>query len=293
MCADYDLPLYRPPGERDNLIIQATLGCSYNQCSFCAMYRGKRYQARPLEQVCADIDAAARDWPDARRVFLADGDALALPTPHLLQLLDYLALRLPRLVRVSCYATPANIRRKPAPELAQMRARRLSLLYVGIESGSPLILRKITKGATPRSIAAALHQAHAAGMKVSATVILGLGGREYSAEHIANTVALLNAAPLTQLSTLQLYLDDGMQSEFARKFGTPFALPDDHALLDEQRRLVAGLMPPQAIVFRSDHASNALALEGVLPKDRVRLLAQLDEALAGRRPLRPPHRRGL
>ncbi|WP_197722819.1 radical SAM protein [Sulfurivermis fontis] len=290
---DYDHPLYRPPGESDNLIIQATLGCSYNQCSFCAMYRGKHYQARPLEQVYADIDAAAQDWPDARRLFLADGDALALPTPHLLQLLDYLALRLPRMTRVSCYATPANIRRKSTAELAQLRAHKLSLLYVGIESGSALILKKITKGATPHGITAALHQAHAAGMRISATVILGLGGREYSTEHITGTLALLNSAPLTQLSTLQLYLDDGMQSEFAHKFGTPFALPDDHALLYEQRRLVAGLMPPQAIVFRSDHASNALALQGVLPRDRTRLLAAIDAARAGRRPLRPPHQRGL
>ncbi|MEW6646117.1 MAG: radical SAM protein [Pseudomonadota bacterium] len=293
MSLDYDLPLYRPPGERDNLIIQATLGCSYNQCSFCAMYRGKPYSARPLAQVFADIDAAARDWPDARRVFLADGDALALPTAHLRQLLDYLALRLPRLARVSCYATPANIRRKSADELAQLRTRKLSLLYVGIESGSALILRKITKGATPRSITTALHQAHAAGMRISATVILGLGGREYSEEHIAGTVALLNNAPLTQLSTLQLYLDDGIVAEFTRKFATPFVLPDDPALLDEQRRLIAGLAPPQPIVFRSDHASNALALEGTLPRDRARLLAEIDEVLNGQRPVRPLHLRGL
>lgn len=293
MFMDYDLPLYRPPGERDNLIIQATLGCSYNQCSFCAMYRSKRYSARPLEQVFAEIDAAAHDWPQARRVFLADGDALALPTPHLLQLLDYLAVRLPRLTRVSCYATPANIRHKSAHELAQLRARKLSLLYVGIESGSALILKKITKGVTPYGISTALHQAHAAGMKTSVTVILGLGGREHSEEHIAGTVALLNSAPLTQLSTLQLYLDDSIRAEFARKFVTPFTLPDDRALLDEQRRLIDGLAPPQPIVFRSDHASNALALEGTLPRERVRLLGQIDQALAGQRPLRPLHLRGL
>lgn len=293
MFMDYDLPLYRPPGERDNLIIQATLGCSYNQCSFCAMYRSKRYSARPLEQVFADIDAAARDWPDARRVFLADGDALALPTNHMLQVLHYLAQRLPRLTRVSCYATPANIRRKTPNELAQLRAHKLSLLYVGIESGSALILKKITKGATPHSICAALHQAHAAGIKVSATVILGLGGVSYSTEHIDGTVALLNNAPLTQLSTLQLYLDDSIRAEFTGKFGTSFQLPDDHALLLEQHRLIAGLAPPQPIIFRSDHASNALALEGTLPKDRARLLAQLDQALAGQRLLRPLHLRGL
>jgi coproporphyrinogen III oxidase-like Fe-S oxidoreductase len=293
MSLDYDLPLYRPPGERDNLIIQATLGCSYNQCSFCAMYRSKRYRARPLEEVFCAIDAAARDWPDARRVFLADGDALALPTPHLVQLLEYLAVRLPRLARVSCYATPANIRRKTAAELVQLRAQRLSLLYVGIESGSASVLKRITKGATPHSIQAALHQAHAAGIKVSATVILGLGGTQYSDEHIDGTAALLNQAPVTQLSTLQLYLDDTIREEFGRKFGTPFTLPGDQALLREQQRLIATLTPPQPLLFRSNHASNALALEGTLPRDRARLLGQIAQALAGQRPLRPLPLRGL
>lgn len=293
MSLDYDLPLYRPPGERDNLIIQATLGCSYNQCSFCAMYRDKRYRARPLDEVFLAIDAAARDWPDARRVFLADGDALALPTAHLLQLLHHLAQRLPRLARVSCYATPANIRRKSSAELAQLRAHKLSLLYVGIESGSPLVLKRITKGATPHSIQAALHQTHAVGIKVSATVILGLGGTQHSDEHIDGTVALLNRAPLTQLSTLQLHLDDSIREEFGHKFGAPFTLPDDQALLREQQRLIAALTPPQPLLFRSNHASNALALEGTLPRDRDRLLAQIAQALAGQRPLRPLHLRGL
>jgi hypothetical protein len=293
MYTDYDQPLYRPPGERDNLILQATLGCSFNQCSFCAMYRSKHYRARPLEAVYADIDAAARDWPDARRVFLADGDALALPTDHLLQLLRYLALRLPRLARVSCYATPANIRRKTRDELARLRAHKLSLLYVGIESGSALILKKITKGATPQGIADALHTVHAAGMKVSATVILGLGGRDHWQEHIDGTIVLLNQAPVTQLSTLQLHLDDSIRAEFGRKFGEPFVLPDDRALLREQQRLIAGLTPPRPLLFRSNHASNALALEGGLPRDRARLLQQLHQALAGQQPLRPLHLRGL
>jgi coproporphyrinogen III oxidase-like Fe-S oxidoreductase len=293
MPFDYDLPLYRPPGERDNLIIQATLGCSYNQCSFCAMYRDKRYSARPLEAVYADIDAAARDWPDARRVFLADGDALALPAPHLLVLLHRLAAVFPRLARVSCYATPANIRRKTAGELAQLRAHKLGLLYVGIESGAPPILKKITKGATAHGIAEALHRAAAAGMKVSATVILGLGGKDYWQEHIDGTVALLNRAPVTQLSTLQLYLDEGIRDEFGRKFGTPFVMPDDLALLREQQRLIENLEPPRPLLFRSNHASNALALEGTLPKDRARLLASVAQALGGQLDLRPPHLRGL
>ena len=184
MNLPYDLPLYRPPSEGDNLIIQATLGCSFNQCSFCAMYRSKQYVERPLTDVFADIRNAAGDWPDAQRVFLADGDALTLPTEHLLAILRELATALPRLTRVSCYATPGNLQRKSAEELALLREHKLSLLYFGLESGSDLILKKITKGATQRRMAEVLTKAHASGMKISATVILGLGGNTHSDEQI-------------------------------------------------------------------------------------------------------------
>ncbi len=289
----YDEPLFRPPSEGDNLIIQATLGCSFNQCSFCAMYRSKQYVARPLDEVCADIRSAAADWPDAHRVFLADGDALALPTDHLLAILRELAEALPRLTRVSCYATPGNLRRKSGEELALLREHKLSLLYFGIESGSDLILKKITKGATQRRMSEVLHKAHDSGMKVSATVILGLGGTQHSDEHIDSTIALLNSAPVTYLSTLQLYLDDSIAEEFQRKFGEPFTMPDDLAILQEQQRLISSLNPPQPVIFRSNHASNALALAGNLPRDKEKLLQQLREAMAGHRPLRPLYMRGL
>jgi coproporphyrinogen III oxidase-like Fe-S oxidoreductase len=289
----YDMPLYRPPSEGDNLIIQATLGCSFNHCSFCAMYRSKDYVERPLNAVFADIHQVAADWPDAQRVFLADGDALALPTEHLLAILRELAAALPRLTRVSCYATPGNLQRKSAEELALLREHKLSLLYFGLESGSDLILKKITKGATQRRMAEVLHKAHASGMKVSATVILGLGGMQHSDEHIDGTIALLNSAPVTYLSTLQLHLDESIAEEFHRKFGEPFEMPDDLAILKEQERLVSGLNPPQSVIFRSNHASNALALAGNLPKDKEKLLLQLQEAMAGHRPLRPYYMRGL
>lgn len=289
----YDQPLFRPPSEGDNLIIQATLGCSFNQCSFCAMYRSKQYVERPLADVIADIRIAAADWPDAQRVFLADGDALALPTEHLLAILRELATAFPRLTRVSCYATPGNIARKNAEELTLLREHKLSLLYFGIESGSDLILKKITKGATQRRMAEVLTKAHDCGMKVSATVILGLGGTTHSDEHIDGTIALLNSAPVTYLSTLQLYLDDSIVEEFQRKFGEPFEMPDDLTILKEQERLISGLNPPHPVIFRSNHASNALALAGNLPKDKDKLLLQLREAMAGSRPLRPFYLRGL
>jgi radical SAM superfamily enzyme YgiQ (UPF0313 family) len=255
------------------------------------MYRGKRYLARPLADVFADIREAAR--PGMRRVFLADGDALALPVDHLLAILRELAAVLPDLTRVSCYATPGNLRQKSVEELALLREHKLSLLYVGIESGSDLILKKISKGATQRSMSVALHKAQAGGMKVSATVILGLGGKRYSEEHIDGTITLLNSAPVTYLSTLQLYLDESIEEEFLRKHGEPFEMQDDLAILKEQERLISGLNPPQGIIFRSNHASNALALAGNLPRDKEALLLQLREAMAGHRSLRPHYLRGI
>ena len=293
MLPDYHMPLWRPPGEAENLILQATIGCSFNQCSFCAMYRSKQYRVRPLTELFAEIDACAHDWPEAQRIFLGDGDALALPADHLSALLDKLATVFPRLTRVSCYATPSNLLRKSEAELEHLRRRKLSLLYVGIESGADAILRKVTKGATQRSIAEALHKAHAAGMKVSATVILGLGGTTHAQEHIDGTVELLNSAPLTQLSTLQLYLDSCIEADFRQRYGEPFDMPDDHALLREQQRLIAGIDPPRPLLFRSNHASNALALAGNLPRDRQRLLYDLEAALRGERGLRPHHLRSM
>jgi len=290
---DYDMPLYRPPSEGRNLIIQATYGCSFNQCSFCSMYKQKSYHARPLDEVFGDIERAAQAWPDAQRIFLADGDALALPMEKLLPILDRLAESFPRLTRVSCYATPANILRKSPQELESLKAHKLSLLYLGIESGSNRILKKITKGATQRSIMRAMKQADAAELKVSATIILGLGGKGYWEEHIDATAALINSAPLTYLSTLQLFLESDVVDEFARKFGEPFEPQDDYAILKEQQRLIGQLEPPKPVIFRSNHATNALALAGNLPKDRSRLLAQIDHVLSGAGAVRPDYLRGL
>lgn len=290
---DYDMPLFRPPSEGDNLIIQATLGCSFNQCSFCSMYKQKRYQARPLADVRRDIQTAARDWPDAQRVFLADGDALALDTGQLLAILDELNQALPQLTRVSCYATPSNILHKSHAELQQLKDRKLRLLYLGIESGADMILKKVTKGASQRGIAEAMLKADASGMKVSGTVILGLGGQAYWQQHIDGTIELLNQAPITYLSTLQLYLDESAQAEFYARFVEAFQHQDDTAILREQHRLIQGLNPPKRLVFRSNHASNALALAGNLPTDQQRLLSQIEQALNGQLPLRPDYLRSL
>ena len=292
----YDMPLYRPPSEGQNLIIQVSYGCSFNECSFCSMYKSKTYQARPMADIFADIATAAGDWPQAHRVFLADGDAMGLNFEDLKRILLRLAETFPDLQRVSAYATPVNLLRKNVDELEQLRALRLSLIYVGIESGSPEILKRVTKGAQPGSIEKALGKAREAGIKVSATVILGLGGRTLWREHIAGTIALINKTAPTYLSTLLLGLEEAQEERFMKRFGRlggAFEWQDDQATLEELNQLVAGLDPVRPVIFRSNHASNALALAGNLPKDKPRLLDEIAIALAGGGALRPRFRRGF
>jgi radical SAM superfamily enzyme YgiQ (UPF0313 family) len=177
-------------------------------------------------------------------------------------------------------------------ELTRLREAGLTLLYYGIETGSADLLKRITKGATPEAMITGLTKAKQAGLRVSVTVILGLGGQAYWREHIDATAELVNQVELDYLSTLQLMLDPMIDDEFHRKFREPFQEQDDRGLLTEQARLIQRLNPPAPLTFRSNHASNALALAGELPKDRKRLLAQLELALAGGVRLRPEWLRG-
>ena len=292
----YDQPLYRPPSEGRNLIIQATIGCSFNHCTFCSMYKTKTFRPRPLMDVFAEIDTAARCWPDASRVFLADGDALVLPTDDLAAILDRLRAAFSHLERVSLYATPINLTHKSHADLGRLRAKGLSLAYLGIESGSAAILNRIRKGASPATITAALERAHAAGIAISATVILGLGGRHLWQEHIDGTIDVINRAPVAYLSTLQLRLEDDVVSDFIGRFereGVSFMLQDDEGVLGELERLLRGLDPMSPVVFRSNHASNCLPLAGTLPEDRDELLALVALARQGAPVMRPELLRGL
>ena len=287
MPIHYDLPVWRPPSEANSFILQATLGCSFNRCSFCSMYRSKSFTIRPLDAVNADIQTVARRYPNTRRVFLADGDALAAPTDHLLAILAALHTAFPRIGRVSSYALPANLLKKSVEELTQLREAGLTLLYYGIETGSADLLKRITKGATPEAMITCLTKAKQAGLQLSATAILGLGGQAHWREHIDATADLVNQVELDYLSTLQLMIDPLIHDEFHRKFREPFQPQDDGALLAEQVRLIERLNPSAPLTFRSNHASNALALAGELPRDREKLLAQLERAQTGRVALRP------
>lgn len=273
---NYDAPLYRPPSEARSLIFQVTLGCSFNECSFCDMYRSKDYSERPWEEVRAEIDMMAKYAPDTRRVFLADGDALNLDAEYLAKIAAYIRERFPRLERISCYAMPMNILKKTDEELRQINRAGLDMFYLGIESGSDTVLKKVTKGAVAATIIRSVNKAKAAGYTMSCMVILGLGGRKYSAEHVEGTARVISACSPHYVGALTLYLENGIKQEFLDKYGEPFARIDDEEALGELHGLVGSIDTASEIVFRANHGSNAYTIKGTLPQDREAMLQRIE-----------------
>src|SRR5574341_1010500 len=218
MALNYAYPLYRPPSEANSMIFQVTLGCSFNKCSFCDMYRTKEYVERSLDEIRAEIDVMARLYPDTQRIFLADGDALNLSKERLIQILQYLYQKFSKIERVSCYAMPKNLLQKTDTELAELRKAGLHMFYVGIESGNDIVLKKVTKGATGKSIVQACNKARKHGYVLSCMIILGLGGKKYSKEHIADTTKVLSEVAPDYVGALTLHLDQSLHEEFMSKY---------------------------------------------------------------------------
>ena len=284
--------VYRPPSEADALLLQATVGCSWNRCTYCDMYRDKPlFRERPLEDVLADLRGAAR-WADrVDKLFVTDGDALVMRLDRWAPLLETARRVFPRLRRVSCYAMARNVRDKTDAELAQLRALGLSRLYIGPESGDDATLRRIAKGSTAAEHVEASARARAAGMEISAIFLLGAGGVARSEAHAEASAALATAMDPQYLAALTLTVVPGTPiARLAERGG--FTLPDVRGLLRELRSFVDGARPTNAL-FRTNHASNYLPLGGRLPADRARILATLDAALDGDVPLRPEWSRGL
>jgi len=272
----YTYPLFRPPAEGNSVIIQVTYGCSYNNCSFCSMYKTKKFHTRSLEEIYKDIDILASNKPNASRVFLADGDALTLDSDLLLQILQYLTKSFQNLRRVSLYASAQNILTKTQEELALLSQHNLKLIYFGIETGDNIVLKKITKGVSKEDMIEAINKITPVGIKISATVILGIAGKKYTKEHITNTADIVNKTHINYLSTLQLGLEDDVIDKFYKHFDDFIPL-NDLEVLDEQKRFIEQINPTNKVIFRSNHASNALHLAGTLPKDKNRLISELKE----------------
>jgi len=289
----YTYPLFRPPAEANNLIIQITYGCSYNNCSFCSMYKDKKFTIRTLEKVFQDIDRLKVNFPDTTKIFLADGDALTLGTDLLLKILQYLNNSFPNLRRISLYASAQNLLSKSVKELELLQENNLKLIYFGIETGDDTLLKKITKGVSKQEIIDSLNLASQANIKISSTIILGIGGKTYTKEHIQNTADIINKTQVTYLSTLQLGLEEDVEEEFYKNF-EDFIPLNDLEVLEEQYNFIKELNPANKVIFRSNHASNALHLKGTLPKDKKRLLEELEfTQTLGESALIPKHFRGF
>jgi len=287
----YEGKLYRPPSEADAYILQATIGCSWNHCTYCDMYRDKSFRVRELAESLADLEAAARRFGDSvEKVFVADGDALILPMDHWLPILERSRALFPRLRRVSCYAMARNVNEKSDADLARLREAGLSLLYVGPESGDDVTLKRIAKGDDAAAHVEAARRAHVAGMEVSVIALLGVAG-DRSAEHAAATADLVTAMDPEYFAALTVTVVPGTPLHTLERRGR-FAVPPVPDLLRELRTMVDRARPADAM-FRTNHASNYLPLGGRLPRDRARIVQVIDAALAGRIPLRPEGHRGL
>ena len=269
----YDYPLYRPPSEANSIIFQVTLGCSFNKCSFCNMYRTKEYSERPWEEIMSEIDIVSKSFPQTERIFLADGDAINLSTEKLVQILDYIKEKFPNLKRISCYAMPKNLLQKTPAELTLLNKKGLDMLYIGIETGNDILLKKITKGATSKSITDACNRAKKSGFVISCMIILGIGGKRYSVDHIKETARVVSEVSPNFLAALTLIIEDGVYDEFMKKFSEPFETLDDSLILNELELLLSEINPISPIVFRANHASNVYSIGGNLPEDREKMLA--------------------
>ena len=288
----YEGKVYRPPSEADAYILQATVGCSWNRCTYCDMYRDKVYRERELPAVLEDLRTAvaiARERID--KLFVADGDALGMATDSWLAILDAARAGLPKLRRVSCYATATNLLKKSPEELQQLRERGLTRLYIGPESGDDATLKRIAKGGTHADHVLAARRAHAAGMEISVIVLLGVGGTARANEHAAATADLITEMDPEYVAALTTTVIPGTPLHRLQTTGR-YALPGALPMLAELRTIVDRARPTAA-VFRTNHASNYLPLSGRLPHDRERIVETIDHALAGQVQLRPEWARGL
>ena len=291
----YVEPVYRPPSEAESLILPVTDGCSWNHCTFCEMYTApqKHFRARDETEVLESIKRTSERFADAiRRVFLADGDALVLPTRRLLKILYAIREHLPAVRRVSSYCLPRNLRKKSVEELRELAAAGLSIAYVGAESGDDEVLERDNKGETHASTLDALNKLGAAGIKRSVMILNGLAGPDLSLRHADHSARLLNATQPEYLATLVVSFPLG-EERLRGNFPGWRAL-SQRELFVEMEHFLAGL-ELERTVFRSDHASNWLILKGTLGADKARLLRQVRDTIANPEAaaLRPAWARGL
>jgi radical SAM superfamily enzyme YgiQ (UPF0313 family) len=287
----YEGNIIRPPSEANSILLQVTVGCSRNKCTFCGAYQGERFKIKSDEIIMADIDFAATHCQRQRRVFLCDGDAMIIPQKRLVRILTEIRRQLPWVTRVGAYANAKSLKMKTPEELKVLRENGLGIAYMGLETGDDVTLKAINKGADARLMIEMGQKARKAGIKLSITVLLGLAGRERSQIHARETGRVLSAIDPEFVGALSLMLVPGTPMHDDHQAGR-FDLISPEEMLAELRTMIADTHQTQGM-FHANHASNYLPIRARMPKDKERTLALIDSALAGNVALRPEWMRGL
>jgi radical SAM superfamily enzyme YgiQ (UPF0313 family) len=288
---DYEGNIIRPPSEAHSIILQATVGCSHNKCTFCGAYRDKKFRIKDEAVITRDLEFAARYCGRQKTLFLADGNALAIPQARMVQLLSQIREMLPQVRRIGLYANSNDILRRSPAELGELKNLGLGRIYMGLESGADMVLKKICKGAGPDEMIAAGRRVREAGIFLSVTILLGIGGTEYSQEHALATAEVLNRMQPSQIAVLTLMILQNTPLDRLHASGK-FQLPEHQALFAELRTLLVRLDVPRTL-FQANHASNYFTLDGRLPRDKDKFITLVDQALKGSRALKPECHRAL
>ncbi len=283
--------IYRAPSEASSLLLQVTVGCSHNKCTFCYMYKNKQFRMRPLEELKEDIRVARKEYSYVKRVFLIDGDALVVNMRYLIELLDYIGKIFPECERVGTSATAEDILRKSPEELTLLQEKGLKIIYMGVESGSDKVLKKVNKGTDSARLILAGQRARSAGIKLSVSLITGLGGKEFSEDHARETARVLNGIDPDYIGLLTLILHEQAPLRHEVEAGE-LELLDSKESIEEIRLLVENL-EVSGCTFRGNHASNYTPLKASLPQEKDRLLHEIDMILIGETQVKPDYLRRL
>ena len=293
---DYVGHVIRPPSEAYSMIIQVTVGCSHNMCTFCGTYKDldTRFRIKDWDTVKKDIDEASSYRHRFRRAFLADGDVLILPTEDILRIMHYIKQKNPHMENINMYGNAKAILRKSPEDLRAIRDAGLGVLYQGIESGNEEVLRRIKKGAVPKHMKEAAAKVLGAGIKLSQTVLLGIGGTELSAEHARDTGKLLGEMSPDFASALTVMILPNTQLFQEYKSGK-FVLPDKFGLLGELRTIIKNMNVTRKCYFTSNHASNYLPIRANLPEEQGAVLRLIEQVISTKDEsiLKPEHMRAL
>ena len=276
----YEGSVYRPPSEAYSLIVQATIGCAHNSCTFCSMFKDKKFRVRDVKEVLEDFDMARSYYKRVERIFIADGDALVLATEKLVVILEYIRKLFPECERTTIYGSPQDVLRKSGGELVELKEKGVGIIYIGAESGSGKVLSAINKGASRDEIIEAVKKIEAAGIKSSVTFISGLGGKADWREHATETGTMISQMEPSYASLLTLMVEPSAPLYSDLKSGK-FELLSPEEVVLETMVLIENINVSKTCVFRSNHASNYVSLKGDLPGDKVKMQKQLEKALEG------------